>query len=402
MDVLERKLRNRVGNPVSASDFWPRADVVDELLEDLTDGKGSRRCFSLRRIGKTSVLLELERLLRLRGDVTVIRIDVQGISRFKDFLSKLFEQIPVDSRLIKARQKFASNKAVQSILPALWARLSGGAPHAATGFQNEFVHNAAWSGDIETALQEAGPIVLIIDELPYMLRNMMREGYKAFDCERFLATLRSWRMNCDVRMLFAGSVGLHQLSRINGVHVADHMGDVFPVDLPPLPREEAVAMVDALARGENIKEWSRELSEAIVDLSAETWPIFLQYGFRAVTRMRDPHPSAENARLAIEAGVRQALAENFYEQFTTRLSRYGDDEKPARLVLKTIAGAEPALTPFQIVDEALSRTGAIERRDDLLEALREDDFIVFDTQTQMIRFASKLVPVWVRARSWGR
>lgn len=391
-----------MGVAVSGDDFWPRADVIDELLKDLTDGKGSRRCFSLRRIGKTSVLRELERLLHARDDVTVIRIDVQSLSRFKDFLAKLFEQIPAESRLINARQKFAGNKVIQSILPALWTRLSGAVSPPEAGFQNEFDHNAAWSGDIETALQEAGPIVLIIDELPYMLRNMMREGYKAFDCERFLATLRNWRMNCDVRMLFAGSVGLNQLSRDHGVHVADHMGDVFPVALPPLTRPEAIAMVEALALGEGVAGWSRELSEAIVDQSAETWPIFLQYSFRAVARLKDADRNAARAKSAIDTGVRQALAENFYEQFTTRLSRYGEDQKPARVVLRTIAACWPGLTAFQTVDEALDKIDAVERRDDLLEALREDDFIVFDTEAQTICFASKLVPIWVRARAWGR
>ena len=62
------------------------------------------------------------------------------------------------------------------------------------------------------------------------------------------------------------------------------------------------------------------------------------------------------------------------------------------------------LATFEAIDAALTEAGAGagERRDDLLEALREDDFIVFDTESQTVRPASKLVPVWVRARPWGR
>jgi len=401
MGKVPTKLRNRLGNPVMGDDFWPRHDVVDNLFRDLVDGKGSRRLFALRRIGKTSVLLELERRLKTVTELTVIRIDVQGVSRFKDFLAKVFEDIPVEGRLQQARQKIAANGIMQSILPALWTRLTGTAPaQSPAGFLNEFDHNAAWAGDIEAALEEVAPIILIIDELPYMLRNMMQDGYKPWDAERFLATLRNWRMNCGVRMLFAGSIGFAQLDRIDHVHVADHIGDLVPVALPPLPRPQAIAMVEALAKGEDAVDWSVALSEAIVDASTETWPIFLQYGFDAVVKsgVRDP----AGIKAAIEIGVRQALDETFYQQFSTRLSRYEADEKAARIVLKTVVASDPEPATFQAVDNALAKINAVERRDDLLEALREDDFILFDTESQTLRPASKLVPVWVRARAWGR
>jgi hypothetical protein len=401
--ALLPKLLNKLGNPVSGDDFWPRLDVVDNLYNDLVQGKGSRRLFGLRRIGKTSVLLELERRLLTHGAFTVIRIDVQGISRFKDFLSKLFEQIPLEGRMQNTRQKFAANKVFKSLLPALWGRVTGTAgQEASSGFQNEFDHNAAWAGDIEAALQEAGPIVLLIDELPYMLRNMMKEGYKAWDVERFLATLRSWRMNSGVRMLLSGSVGLAQLSRTDRVHVADHIGDLFPVLLPPLPIPQAIAMVDALARGQSIDDWSMELSAAVVGASAETWPIFLQYGFDAAIKagVRD----STRVTAAIESTVRQALDETFYTQFATRLTRYDADLKTARIILRTVVRPNAELATFEAIDAALAEAGAgaTERRDDLLEALREDDFIIFDTESQTVRPASKLVPVWVRARPWGR
>jgi hypothetical protein len=400
MSIEPKRLRNRLGNPVHGDDFWPRPDVVDGLFNDLIQAKGSRRLFSLRRIGKTSLLLELEDRLRKQGGLTLIRIDAQGLSRFRDFLSKLFEQIPTEGRLQNARQKIAKNNVVQSLLPGLWSRVTGNATQATSGFQNEFDHNAAWSGDIEAALEEAGPIVLIIDELPYMLRNMMKDGYKPWDVERFLATLRSWRMNSGVRMLLSGSVGLAQLTRIDRVHVADHIGDVFPISLPPLSREPAIDMVDALARGDAANYWSRALSEAIVDASAETWPIFLQYGFAAVIKagVRDPTMVKD----VIASDVRQALDENFYTQFTTRLSRYDADQKAARAILRTVVAADGERARFQAIDQALAQINAGERRDDLLEALREDDFIVFDTETQTVRPASKLVPIWVRGRAWGR
>jgi len=396
-------MRVRKGNPVSGDDFWPRTDVVDELYHAIAIERGSRRMFGLRRIGKTSVLLELERRLRKDSGLVVIRIDVQGVKRFRDFLSKLFEQIPNEDKLRETRQRFAANHFVRALLPALVARIAGPAAQPQsplTGFTNEFEHNSAWEGDIEAALRDTGGVALIIDELPFMLREMTRHGYKPGDVEAFLATLRSWRMNCGVRMLLTGSLGLAQLQRKEKVQVADHVGDLFPVQLPPLGDDDAAEMVDALAEGEKVAGWTRDLSRAVVTASAETWPIFLQYGFDAVAKANVRDPAAVKA--TIDGRVRQPLDETFYAQFATRLSRYDEDEKPARVLLRLVAASAPEPTAFDAIDVALEKAGAIDRRDDLLEALQEDDLIVFDTESATVRPASKLVPIWVRARTWGR
>lgn len=173
-----------------------------------------------------------------------------------------------------------------------------------------------------------------------------------------------------------------------------------PVRLPPLTHVAAIEMVDALARGEEMMGWTRALSEAIVEASAETWPIFLQFGFDEVRRdgTRDP----ASVRAIIEREVRPALDETFYEQFATRLARYKKDEAAARAILAAVAGAQFAT--FEAIDKVLKKIGpgALKKRDDLLEALGEDDFIDLDTTSQIAKPASRLVPIWVRARAWGR
>ncbi len=392
-------MRVRLGNPVTGEEFWPRPEVVDALFRALATNEGSRRLFGLRRIGKTSLLLELERRLTEETALPVILIDVQSVTRFRDFVAKVFGEIAGEDRLEKMRTGLAHHPAAQALLSAVWTRIAGKeAPAPVVSFANEFEHTAAWAGGIEQALRKAGPVVLIVDELPYMLRNMLKGLYKASDVESFLATLRSWRMNAGVRMLLAGSIGISQLARHDDVQIADHIGDLYPEELPPLPRGQAIAMVDRLAAGENIADWDRSLSLAIVDASAETWPIFLQYGFNAVRASGIRAP--EKIRAVIDARARQPLDETFYTQFKTRLDRYGADEKPARAILKAIAWADSVA--FESLDKTLSEMNALEKRDDLFEALREDDFILFDTEAEMVRAASKLVPIWVRSRAWGR
>jgi hypothetical protein len=400
---MRLRLHSKIGNPAVGADFFPRPDVVDRLYDDLAHNRGSRRLFALRRIGKTSVLLELGQRLRETAGLTVIHVDVQGLNRFQDFLGKVFAQIPTDNRFQQILQRLHNNSGIQALMPWLLPRApKENSAQAKQDFVIEFHHSAIWAGDIAAALKEAGPIVLMIDELPFMMRNMITRGYKPADVESFLATLRDWRMNSGVRMLLSGSIGLAQLARIEKVHVADHIADMRPVRLPPLRHDAAVEMVEALARGEGMMGWQRRLSEAIVEASAETWPIFLQFGFDEVRRdgTRDP----ASVRAIIEREVRPALDETFYQQFATRLARYDRDETAARAILRAVAGAVQQFATFDAIDNILKKigAGALRKRDDLLEALREDDFIDLDTTSQIAKPASRLVPIWVRARAWGR
>jgi hypothetical protein len=397
------RLHSKIGNPVSGEDFFPRPDVVDRLHDDLAMNRGSRRLFALRRIGKTSVLVELERRLRASKGLTVIRVDVQGLYRFQDFLGKVFEQIPTENRFQKIRARLNGNAALQALMPWVLPH----APKQVTApakqdFVSEFQHSAIWAGDIAAALKEAGPIALLIDELPFMMRIMINRGYKPADVEAFLATLRDWRMNSDVRMLFSGSIGLAQLKRVEKIHVDDHIADVLPVTLPPLPHDPAIEMIEALSRGEAATGWTPALSEAIVNASAETWPIFLQYGFDAVRRDGTRDPTSVSA--IIEREVRPVLDATFYKQFDTRLARYGQDEGAARAILRAVIGAGEQPATFTAIDAALKKVSqtALKKRDDLLEALSEDNFMYFDTAAQTARPASRLVPIWVRAKAWGR
>lgn len=390
-------LRSRIGNPVRGADFWPRPEIVDRLCDDMLNDRGSRRLFGLRRIGKTSILHEVERRFQSDAKLPIIRMDVQSIPRLGDFLDQIFLQLPQEEKKLENfRKTLTTNPIVKSLLSATFRRLEGTtAPTESGSLKNEFDFSNAWSGDIQAALKEVGPLILMIDELPFMLRNMKKDGYPARDIERFLAMLRDWRLNCGVRMILSGSLGLAQLRRLDGVQVADTIGDIQPIQLPPLTHQNAIAMVDALAAGENTADWTAALSQAIVDASAETWPIFLQYGFDAVRRAgcRDPL----QVKAILDRDVRSAINENFYEQFTTRLSRYEKDEGGARKILKLISKEHAAR--LDDVDKIL---GDGPDRDNLLEALIEDDFIQIDTEAQEIRPASRLVPIWIRARAWGR
>ncbi len=387
-------MRNIIGQPVSGDDFWKRPDVTEPIVEYLTHGTANIKMFGLRRIGKSSVLRDLEATLRTSG-LTVIHVDTQKHTQFRPLMADIVEALPKDGKASDLRKSLLGNKLVSWLID----RTSENFGAKTEGFVNEFNHHAAWSGEIEALLKASAPVVLILDELPIMARSMLNSGYRPIDIEQFLATLRSWRFECDVRMLFAGSLGFGALERDHKVNIRDNISDLAVVPIPPLDLETAIAFVDKLAESSGVRDWNRGLSAAIVAESAERWPIFLQFGFDAVKRSGARRP--EEIATIMRVGVRDQLDENFYSQFRTRLARYGEQESAARMILK-LASAEDAPMSFTAIDKALQAKGWLDLRDDLLEYLKDDDFIEVDTRAGVISVASRLVPVWVRARAWGR
>jgi len=69
------RLKRHYGNPVSGAYFWPRPDITEPIAASLLAGE-SVKLFGLRRTGKSSVMLEVERALKTAGR-TVVYVDVQ-------------------------------------------------------------------------------------------------------------------------------------------------------------------------------------------------------------------------------------------------------------------------------------------------------------------------------------
>jgi hypothetical protein len=93
-------------------------------------------------------------------------------------------------------------------------------------------------------LPEIENIVLLLDELPFMLFNISKK--KKEDAMSILGNLRYWRqqpeLNQKVKFVLAGSVGIHYVvKKIEGRSVV--LNDLSPVKFEPLTYTEAVGYV---------------------------------------------------------------------------------------------------------------------------------------------------------------
>lgn len=394
-------MKVRLGNPVVDADFFPRPEILGRLVNDLLTGRGSRRMFGLRRTGKSSIVLEVERQLRAAGHKAVVFLDVQGRSSFDDMMTALVAALPAseDERVIRAR--VFSKPVFQRMFAGISALVTQQPPAPEPkGFASEFALKQLWAGSFEELFDLHKPLILILDELPFMIRNMLKHGYKPTDIEQFMAILRSWRQNCGVRMLMTGSLGFGELARLHDLDIVDTISDIPPVGVPPLTPDQAIQLVDRLAAGEMFADWTPEHSQALVEGVAETWPYFLQAAVDEVRRNHERRLDVLRAGPGPEAG--QMLEESFYVQFKNRLDRYGDLKGRARLVLKHLCASDTDVLALARIDELAEGLTGPDPRDRIVSALVEDDFVRLDTRAGQIALANRLVRTFVHAQSWGR
>jgi hypothetical protein len=394
---VRQQLKRHYGNPVSGDHFWPRPDVTQPIVEALLAGE-SIKLFGLRRTGKSSIMLEVEAALRNAGRKPIY-VDVQGNDRVDQLCARLVAALPASNTASKLTQALASDRVGKgiSVIQNLLGRAQQTPPRPTAILQRiELI-----KGDLTKLLaQQNRSIILLIDELPFLIDNMLDRGVPLADVNGFLATLRSWRQDGQLPMFLSGSIGLSWLIRERGI-AREHFNDLIKtLTPPPLEPNDARAMLKALAAEEDCTWMTDDIITVILAESAVNYPSFLQFAFG---RLKDRKArTAEDVRRIFAGYIRPSLDEDFYAQFNTRINRFDAEHRAVvREILRLIDKNGDRPTDLATIDHALGSYEVIDR-DDILSMLVEDGFITADTKAQTVAFSSPLIRTWWQSKPYRR
>jgi hypothetical protein len=260
-----KTLKRLYGGPVSGESYWPRPDLTEPMVGTLLAGE-SIGLFGLRRTGKSSVIMEVQRALKAAGRAPIY-VDVQGSDRIEPILAALLGALPHDHAGHKLTTALSGPKVNRAI--DLLNRIRGKERPAPLSPREVLHHVELMKGDlVQMVAAQRGALVLMIDELPYLIIHMLDGGLKVPEVNSFLATLRSWRQDGHLPMLLSGSMGLQQLVRERGVARENFNDLVFQPTPPPLTFEEAKLMLRALAAGADCDWMTDSVIDAILDETA--------------------------------------------------------------------------------------------------------------------------------------
>jgi hypothetical protein len=247
------------------------------------------------------------------------------------------------------------------------------------------------------------PIALFIDELPFLIENTMESGVAGdrtaglAAARNILVTLREWRGLKHVSMLIAGSIGMRGLALRHGLDPGT-FNDMLPVELPPLSRGEAEAMITALVAGADpeISGWTAEATNALLAGVPDLYPGFLQLAFQCVADRNAIMPAAIADTLSNH--FEPQLHHQFFSQFDNRLRREKEPLRSHMIAAIDFVVDQNATggAPLDAVYETLTALDCA-LPEEVTGVLQEDGFLLYDTRAGTLRPAAAMVAAWRNA-----
>lgn len=304
-------MRNITGQAVIGDDLYGREYELNRLWEMLEQGEHILM-LAPRRVGKTSLMLELRRAPRENWDV--FYIDVEACKGPADCIAAIIAALASDPQYRSRFEAIPFSAAIKDIFGRVSIRADIGAMRVelANAMGRDWDRAADQLQTRLTSLPNAERHLLIIfDELPFFLARMLRAGGQEHGTELLLSRLRHWRqapeLRGNVHTLVGGSIGLEGVLRRAGL--IGSINDLTPFRLESWDKATAVKFLSSLGHDHNFN-LGDESVEQILSLLGDPVPYHMQLFFSA---LRD----------ACQGDVRNVSAGLITECFADRLAGPG-------------------------------------------------------------------------------
>lgn len=393
---MTRKLKQAQGNWVDGDRFWGREHDIRILTRMIDDG-AHISLVAQRRMGKTSLMMELARLLADR--YVCLYLDLQKESVPADAVAELALVLkPHESLWEKGKTLFAN--ALKNVVGSVEE-----VSYADIGIKlRAGLDSGNWTekGDalFRILSKSDKPVLLMIDELPLMVNRMLKAGGEGMtsdtirQVDRFMSWLRknSIEHQGKVRIILSGSIGLEPVLHQAGLSAV--INNYQPYDLKPWDDDTAAGCLRALARYDDLI-FEENVELAMVEKLGCCIPHHVQLFFASVHKfcvyrddMRLTVAEANELYETEMLGLRGHAELTHYEE---RLSMYFEKERlPLVKAMLTETSVSGILTSSVILalreeyassescpDEALAEILRILQHDGYLR--KKDDGYVYES-----------------------
>ena len=333
-------MRNIIGQAVVGDDLYGRDYELARLWEHFDQGEHVLM-LAPRRVGKTSLMLELHRSPRENWDV--INVDVQGGSGPEDCVAALLAALAAEPRYRTRFEAVPFSSTIRSVLEGVSANVDLGVLRVELkrAIGHEWDRVATQLQDRLINLPQAGrKLLIILDELPILISRMLRVGDRSSDADLLLARLRQWRqtpaMRGTVHTLVGGSIGLEGVLRRAGLSAS--INDLVPFRVDPWDRSTAVEFLHELGRDIDFRLDDPSIAR-ILDLLADPVPYHVQLfvsALRNVCRGDSSLASAQTIDLCFDEHLAGESGTAHLDHYEKRLELALDEQEYA--IARSILG----------------------------------------------------------------
>jgi hypothetical protein len=252
-------------------------------------------------------------------------------------------------------------------------------------------------GILKSPHPEANKLVIMIDEFPETLENIIKDEGDAAG-KHFLQSNRELRQDTDitenVQFIYTGSIGLENIvSRLNAVST---INDLVRLKVPPLTENEANQFIQMLLAGVQFI-----LTEGVVEYIFHQieWliPFYIQLILQELRNISREQGTVEIEKAHVDKAIQEMLDQrNHFEHWHTRLRTAfkGSDYNFAKDVLNIIS-EKIEISSNEIFDLAVKYDIEISFKD-IMGSLIYDGYINNTDEVHKYRFNSPILRMWWR------
>ncbi len=379
------------GGQLSPSEVIGRDALIQRLWRVLE--RQSIVLSAERRMGKTSIVKKMTAEAP-SGKLAVYR-DLEGIRTPVEFVETIFHD--VESYLSGSRKLAAKTRLLLQQFAGI--EFSGVKfPEAAAPHWKSLLTSTIEDLVAHQAQQQRG-VIFFWDEMPLMLYNIKQRTGEDTAME-ILDTLRSLRqMHPDLRMVFTGSIGLHNvLTSLKRAGYANApTNDMNTIDVPSLPSDEAQTLARQLLAGEQLQAADPQAVAHRIAVAVDGIPYFVHHVVDQLAQ-REGAVDAETVTEVVDDCLIDQQDPWHLSYYRERINTYYlPDELPVALnLLDVLATSSTPLSLDEVFNFLNSRMSApkIEAMRDVLILLQRDHYVVQE-RNGTYRFRFPLIQ-----RSW--
>ncbi|MDR0414175.1 MAG: AAA-like domain-containing protein [Prevotellaceae bacterium] len=378
-----------VGQVATAKFYYPRPEVVKNILEKLDKGN-SLLLAAPRRVGKTSIMQYIQ---THPANYKMAFADIEGINSAQRFYATIYRMLleclslSKTDRIKEWLRKYCNIKSISEIDIKGKIKIET----LPLDFLKEIDHLVT-----EINRSETENIALLIDELPDMLFKM-HKNEKTEEARSILKNLRSWRQDPkfrNIRFVFAGSVGIHHVVNIIEQRNSD-LNDLVSIPCKPLSKKAVSEYIEWATKEATVK-YNDEMKKHLAEKIRYYVPFFINLMLDEIDRSARKTGYSTIGKQQINKAFNAILSNNdYFDDWRKRLSDYlpPADFKFVNELLTHIAHKKE-ITIQEIYDKALAHNKT-ENYMDFVDDLEKDGYIVQIAQKYM--FISPLLEeLWKR------
>ncbi len=326
--IKDMKTTHIIGRENESEQLWEILELQSVVLA------------SLRRIGKTCLLKKMAQHPHPKWQI--ILYIVQGKTSVEEFVQGLYASL-IDAEIIKAapgkvRQFYSKWLAGQKLsgyeLPSL---------------------NKHWKELLNAILEEVAesdkPTLIMLDEFPWMLFQLITKYDAEEECMELLDTMRTIRENLEstskLRFIFCGSIGFNVvLDWLTKKHryLGNPTNNMYTYVLKEMSDQDAAALCHHL--GEQFHIQNADNCYFHIAESVQNLPFYIDLIFKELRLKKLHSPTRKEVEQVISDLVLDASGNGHFDHYRERLEAYYNEEERrlGYFILQLVASEEETLT----------------------------------------------------------